>query len=128
MHVANVEALRRALARLSVRPAYVLTDGFGVDGLEVPGLAVWKGDRVAACIAAASVIAKVTRDRIMCRLHASYPQYGFDVHKGYCTREHDTALEAHGPCPEHRRRFVNVRSADAGRGPEHRPVQEAGDR
>ena len=128
MHVANVEALRRALARLSVRPAYVLTDGFGVDGLEVPGLAVWKGDRVAACIAAASVIAKVTRDRIMCRLHASYPQYGFDVHKGYCTREHDTALEAHGPCPEHRRRFVNVRSADAGRGPEHQPVQEAGDR
>ena len=128
MHVANVEALRRALARLSVRPAYVLTDGFGVDGLEVPGLAVWKGDRVAACIAAASVIAKVTRDRIMCRLHESYPQYGFDVHKGYCTREHDTALEAHGPCPEHRRRFVNVRSADAGRGPELQPVQEAGDR
>jgi ribonuclease HII len=128
MHVANVEALRRALARLSVRPAYVLTDGFGVDGLEVPGLAVWKGDRVAACIAAASVIAKVTRDRIMCRLHATYPQYGFDVHKGYCTREHDAALEAHGPCPEHRRRFVNVRSADAGRGPEHQPAQEAGSR
>ncbi|HLK95971.1 MAG TPA: ribonuclease HII [Nocardioidaceae bacterium] len=128
MHVANVEALRRALARLSVRPAYVLTDGFGVDGLEVPGLAVWKGDRVAACIAAASVIAKVTRDRIMCRLHATYPQYGFDVHKGYCTREHDTALEAHGPCPEHRRRFVNVRTADAGRRPEQQPVQEASSR
>ena len=70
MHVANVEALRRALARLDVRPAYVLTDGFPVDGLEVPGLAVWKGDRVAACISAASVLAKVTRDRIMCELHA----------------------------------------------------------
>ncbi|MBA2640980.1 MAG: ribonuclease HII [Nocardioidaceae bacterium] len=112
MHVANVEALRRALARLSMSPAYVLTDGFGVDGLGKPGLAVWKGDRVAACIAAASVIAKVSRDRIMCRLHEHFPQYGFDVHKGYCTREHDATLAEHGPCPEHRRRFINVRTAD----------------
>jgi ribonuclease HII len=48
----------------------------------------------------------------MCGLHADYPQYGFDVHKGYCTREHDAALDAYGPCPEHRRRFVNVRSAE----------------
>ncbi|MGI8644888.1 MAG: ribonuclease HII, partial [Nocardioides sp.] len=69
MHVANVEALRRAVALLDLRPAYVLTDGFPVDGLEVPGLAVWKGDRVAACISAASVLAKVTRDRIMIDLH-----------------------------------------------------------
>jgi ribonuclease HII len=112
MHVANVEALRRALARLSVRPAYVLTDGFGVDGLAVPGLSVWKGDRVAACIAAASIIAKVTRDAIMCRMHGQYPDYGFDVHKGYVTQEHQTALAQHGPCPEHRRRFVNVRTAE----------------
>jgi ribonuclease HII len=92
MHVANVEALRRAVARLDVRPSYVLTDGFPVDGLEVPGLAVWKGDRVAACIAAASVIAKVTRDRIMTELHAA-------------------ALDRHGPSPVHRMRFVNVRRA-----------------
>ena len=70
MHVANVEALRRAVALLDVPPGYVLTDGFPVDGLGVPGLAVWKGDRVAACIAAASVLAKVTRDRIMCELDA----------------------------------------------------------
>ncbi|MBA2739239.1 MAG: ribonuclease HII [Actinomycetota bacterium] len=111
MHVANVEALRRALARLSVRPAYVLTDGFGVDGLGVPGLSVWKGDRVTACIAAASVIAKVTRDRIMTDLHARFPAYGFDVHKGYVTRAHEQSLAAHGPCAEHRRRFVNVRTA-----------------
>src|SRR5689334_18213809 len=69
MHVANVEALRRALARLDVRPAYVLTDGFPVDGLGVPGLAIWKGDRVAACISAASVLAKVTRDRLMMQQH-----------------------------------------------------------
>ena len=73
MHVANVEALRRAVARLEARPSYVLTDGFPVDGLDVPGLAMWKGDRVAACIAAASVLAKVTRDRLMVELDATYP-------------------------------------------------------
>ena len=111
MHVANVEALRRALARLSVRPAYVLTDGFSVDGLGVPGLAMWKGDRVAACIAAASVVAKVTRDRLMAQLHERFPAYEFDVHKGYCTERHEQTLAAHGPCPEHRWRFVNVRRA-----------------
>lgn len=113
MHVANVEALRRALARLEVRPSYVLTDGFPVDGLEVPGLAVWKGDRVAACIAAASVIAKVTRDRIMTALHVDYPVYDFATHKGYITAAHTEALERHGPCAVHRRRFVNVRRVEA---------------
>jgi ribonuclease HII len=112
MHVANVEALRRALARLDVRPRYVLTDGFPVDGLGTPGLAVWKGDRVTACIAAASVIAKVTRDQIMTELHDDYPAYDFAVHKGYVTKEHQQALHRHGPCPQHRRRFVNVRRVD----------------
>jgi ribonuclease HII len=111
MHVANVEALRRSLARLDVRPSYVLTDGFPVDGLEVPGLAMWKGDRVAACISAASVIAKVTRDRIMCDLHERYPAYDFLTHKGYITSAHSAALDEHGPCEIHRRRFVNVRRA-----------------
>ncbi len=111
MHVANVEALRRSTALLDVRPAYVLTDGFPVDGLEAPGLAVWKGDRVTACIAAASVIAKVTRDRIMTGLHEAYPDYDFATHKGYVTAAHTEALERHGPCAIHRRRFVNVRRA-----------------
>lgn len=111
MHVANIEALRRALARLDVRPAYVLTDGFPVDGLGVPGLAVWKGDRVAACISAASVLAKVTRDRLMAGLDADYPAYGFAIHKGYITPLHTERLLAHGPCAEHRQRFVNVRRA-----------------
>jgi ribonuclease HII len=111
MHVANVEALRRSIALLDQRPAYVLTDGFPVDGLGVPGLAMWKGDRVAACISAASVIAKVTRDRIMMELHERWPAYDFATHKGYITPEHAAALEEHGPCPEHRRRFVNVRRA-----------------
>jgi len=114
MHVANVEALRRAIALLDVRPAYVLTDGFPVDGLGVPGLAVWKGDRVAGCIAAASVIAKVTRDRMMADLHAAYPLYDFATHKGYVTASHTEALEQHGPCPVHRRRFVNVRRVEGG--------------
>ena len=111
MHVANIEALRRALARLEVHPRYVLTDGFPVDGLGAPGLAMWKGDRVAGCIAAASVIAKVTRDDIMTSMHDEYPDYAFAVHKGYVTREHQQALGTHGPCPQHRRRFVNVRRA-----------------
>jgi ribonuclease HII len=125
MHVANVEALRRALARLEVRPSYVLTDGFPVDGLGVPGLAVWKGDRVAACIAAASVLAKVTRDRIMTGLDAVYPAYEFKVHKGYITDLHSARLTELGPCPEHRMRFVNVRRA-AGLEPDL-PVQNGPD-
>ncbi|WP_300405960.1 ribonuclease HII [Nocardioides sp.] len=111
MHVANIEALRRAVARLDVRPHYVLTDGFPVDGLGVPGLAVWKGDRVAACIAAASVLAKVTRDRIMTGLDDEWPAYDFKTHKGYITDVHTAALTEHGPCPIHRMRFVNVRRA-----------------
>lgn len=115
MHVANVEALRRAIAKLDVTPAYVLTDGFPVDGLGTPGLAVWKGDRVTACIAAASVVAKVTRDRMMMGLHDVYPEYGFDIHKGYVTAAHRAALDRHGPCPVHRRRFSNVREAEVAR-------------
>ncbi|MGD9959830.1 ribonuclease HII [Nocardioides sp.] len=115
MHVANIEALRRAVALLELKPGYVLTDGFPVDGLGAPGLAVWKGDRVAACVAAASVLAKVTRDRIMVRLDADYPSYDFKTHKGYITEVHSAALLEHGPCEIHRRRFVNVRRA-AGQG------------
>jgi ribonuclease HII len=111
MHVANVEALRRAVALLELPPAYVLTDGFPVDGLGVPGLAVWKGDRVAACIAAASVLAKVTRDRIMVGLDADWPVYDFKTHKGYITDTHSAALTEHGPSPVHRWRFANVRRA-----------------
>jgi ribonuclease HII len=111
MHVTNIEALRRAVSMLDPGPDYVLTDGFPVPGLARPGLAVWKGDRVAACVAAASVLAKVTRDRIMLDLHEQWPEYDFAVHKGYITEAHTAALERHGPCAAHRMRFVNVRSA-----------------
>ncbi|SDR97328.1 ribonuclease HII [Microlunatus soli] len=108
MHVANIEALRRALLRLDIAPTYVLTDGFSVDGLGLPGLSIWKGDRVAACVAAASVLAKVTRDRIMVELDAVYPDYEFAVHKGYCTPLHQGHLDRLGPSPTHRMRFDNV--------------------
>ena len=108
MHVTNIEALRRAVCTLEPGPDYVLTDGFPVPGLAQPGLAVWKGDRVAACVAAASVLAKVTRDRIMIELHERFPEYDFAGHKGYITDVHSAALERHGPCPEHRMRFINV--------------------
>ncbi|MGY1692127.1 ribonuclease HII [Geodermatophilus sp. SYSU D01105] len=114
MHVTNIEALRRAVWTLDPEPDYVLTDGFPVSGLARPTLAVWKGDRVAACVAAASVLAKVTRDRIMLDLHERWPEYDFAVHKGYITDVHSAALDRHGPCPEHRMRFVNVaRARDA---------------
>jgi len=105
LHVCNVQGMRRAFAGLTSRPAYVLTDGFPVSGLGAPALAMWKGDRVAASVAAASVVAKVTRDRMMCELDERYPVYGFCRHKGYTTDEHLRALAEHGPSPVHRRSF-----------------------
>jgi ribonuclease HII len=111
IHVVNIEGMRRAVAQLSTQPGYVLTDGFKVPGMPAPSVAVIKGDQAAACVAAASVLAKVTRDRIMTDLHERYPQYGFNVHKGYCTAEHTAALMEHGPCAEHRWSWVNVAAA-----------------
>jgi ribonuclease HII len=108
LHVCNLAGMRRALAQLPQRPEYVLTDGFRVDGLDVPGLAIWKGDQVAACVAAASVVAKVTRDRIMVELDETWPAYGFAMHKGYVTPEHSAALRQHGPCQVHRFSYANV--------------------
>jgi ribonuclease HII len=108
VHRANLEAMRRAVARLELAPGFVLTDGFPVAGLGAAGLGVWKGDRVSACVAAASVVAKVTRDRMMVGLDAAWPGYGFATHKGYSTEEHQQALHRLGPCPEHRRSYANV--------------------
>ena len=112
LHVCNVSGMRRAFAGLRAVPGYVLTDGFPVRGLGVPGLAVWKGDRVTASVAAASILAKVSRDRMMRDLHERYPLYGFDRHKGYVTDEHVRALAEHGPSPVHRYSFVNVTRAE----------------
>ena len=116
LHVCNLAGMRRALAGLTCRPGYVLTDGFAVRGLATPALGMWQGDEVAACVAAASVIAKVTRDRLMTAMDERYPGYGFAAHKGYSTRAHMRALAANGPCPEHRMSFANVngRSAQTG--------------
>lgn len=111
MHVADIQGLRRALLRLDTTPGFVLTDGFGVDGLGVPGLAVWKGDRVAACVAAASVVAKVTRDAIMADYARDYEGFAFDVHKGYCTATHRRELREHGPTDIHRWCFGLVRDS-----------------
>src|SRR5580765_4386964 len=109
VHVANLAGMRRALETLSPAADYALTDGFPVPGLGVPSTAVWKGDATVACIAAASILAKVTRDAIMLDLHGEWPEYEFDRHKGYITPVHTAALGRHGPCPQHRRRYVNVR-------------------
>jgi ribonuclease HII len=80
----------------------------------MPNTAVWKGDATVACIAAASILAKVTRDAIMTDLHELWPQYDFAKHKGYITPSHSAALTSIGPCPQHRRRYVNVRRAMGG--------------
>lgn len=116
IHVVNLEGMRRAVARLSPHPGYVLTDGFRVPGLTAPNMPVVKGDQAVACVAAASVLAKVTRDRIMAELHEKWPEYGFAVHKGYCTTEHTAALRAHGPIEEHRWSYANVGAAAAEHG------------
>ena len=108
VHAANLDGMRRAVQGLSIEPAYVLTDGYAIEGLGVPNLAVWKGDQVVVSISAASVIAKVTRDRIMREMELEFPQYGFAGHKGYITAAHTKALNEHGPCAEHRTSFANV--------------------
>ena len=106
---ATHRAMAEALRRLPVPPDHVLVDGLPVKTLAFPQTAIVKGDARSFSIAAASVIAKVTRDRLMLALHARYSAYGFDQHKGYPTPEHLAALRAHGPCPEHRRTFGPVR-------------------
>ena len=108
VHAANLDGMRRAVQGLTVEPAYVLTDGYAIEGLGVPNLAVWKGDQVVVSISAASVIAKVTRDRIMREMDLEFPHYGFAGHKGYITAAHTKALNEHGPCAQHRQSFANV--------------------
>ena len=108
VHAANLDGMRRAVQGLSVTPNYVLTDGYAIEGLAIPNVAVWKGDQVVTCISAASIIAKVTRDRIMRELDVTFPGYGFAKHKGYITKVHTEALQEHGPCIEHRRSFANI--------------------
>lgn len=101
-------AMRRAIEQLTPLPDLALVDGLPVRGLPVPHRAIVGGDGVSLSIAAASVVAKVTRDRLLVELAAQYPAYGFERHKGYGTRVHLAALQCHGPCPAHRRSFAPV--------------------
>ncbi|KAF1043409.1 ribonuclease HII [Xylophilus sp.] len=106
---ATMLAMRRAVAGLRLVPHKVLVDGNRLPVLEVRAEAVVGGDATVAAISAASILAKVHRDRWCVALHAEYPQYGFDGHKGYSTAAHLAALRVHGACPQHRRSFAPVR-------------------
>ena len=108
LHKSNLEGMRRAVSSLTVAPDYVLTDGYAIEGIDVPSLAVWKGDQVALSISAASILAKVHRDRIMVELDAKYPGYGLAGHKGYITASHTAALEKLGVTDIHRKSFANI--------------------
>ena len=101
-------AMREALAALAAAPELVITDFVALDGLPCPQRNLVGGDRRSASVAAASIVAKVARDRLMRELDAQYPAYGFARHKGYATPEHLTALDRWGPCPVHRRSFSGV--------------------
>jgi len=101
-------AMLRALDALPVPPDYLLTDAMNLVGLAIPVRPIIKGDALSLSIAAASIVAKVTRDRMMADFHRLYPQYNFVSHKGYGTEEHLQQLAVHGPCPIHRRSFAPV--------------------
>ena len=108
---ATHQAMRRAVTALALAPQHVLIDGLPVRPFPIPQTALVGGDGLSLSIAAASVIAKVTRDRIMQEMDALYPKYQFSQHKGYGTALHLAMLRVHGPCPIHRRSFLPVRQA-----------------
>ncbi len=105
---ANISGMRRAVAGLPIRPGYVLTDAFRIPGLPCPSLPITGGDASARCIAAASVLAKQTRDEIMAEMSVQHPEYGLDGHKGYSTKVHMDAVRRHGGSPQHRYSYANV--------------------
>ena len=108
LHKSNLEGMRRAINSLEVVPEFVLTDGYVIEGLAIPNLAVWKGDQVAVSISAASILAKVYRDRELVKLDAKYPGYGLAKHKGYITAAHTKALGELGVTEIHRKSFANI--------------------
>jgi ribonuclease HII len=111
LHRSNIALLRRCIRALDPVPEYALTDGFPVPRMPCPSLGIKKGDAVAVSVAAASIVAKVTRDRIMDRMHGRYPAFGFDHNKGYGTPEHLEVLDRLGPTPIHRLSFACVGQA-----------------
>ena len=104
-------AMQRAVDSLAVKPAKVLVDGNRTPGFDVPSEAIIKGDGSIACISAASIIAKQSRDHLMQEMHLRYPQYGFDTNVGYPTKKHRDALKQFGPTPIHRRSFAPVQAS-----------------
>ena len=108
LHRSNLALLRRCIRAFDPVPEYALTDGFPVSRMPCPSLGIKKGDAVAVSVAAASIVAKVTRDRIMVRLHRRYPAFGFDHNVGYGTPEHLEVLDRLGPTPIHRLSFACV--------------------
>jgi ribonuclease HII len=108
---ATMLAMKRAVEGLRLKPAKVLVDGNRLPKIDVLCEAIVGGDAKVKSISAASIIAKVTRDRMLVQLHDQFPQYGFAAHKGYSTPEHLEALKVHGPCPHHRRHFSPVAAA-----------------
>jgi len=107
---ANRRALRQSVEQLPVRPDFILVDSFNFSFKSIPGRGIVRGDATVACIAAASIIAKVTRDRMMVAHHRRYPRYHFHQHKGYGTAEHRRLLLKHGPCALHRFSFEPIKS------------------
>lgn len=106
---ATLLAMRRAVAALPVLPDYLLVDGVKLDYASTPSEKIIKGDLLVYCIGAASILAKVARDRLMQTYHEQWSQYGFNRHKGYGTAAHRRAIEEHGPCPIHRRSFEPIK-------------------
>lgn len=111
IYQATILAMLEAVAGLKVAPDYLLVDGLKLPHPHIPSLKIIKGDALSQSIAAASVIAKVTRDRLMKEYDAQWPQYGFKQHKGYATKQHLTAIVEHGPCPIHRLSFEPIKSS-----------------
>lgn len=112
---ANYLAMKRAAEAISPTPDFLLVDGFLIHGCAIPQLKLIRGDQRSQSIAAASILAKVTRDRIMRETAERFPEYGFERHKGYGTRAHIEAIERLGPCPVHRRSFAPIATkSDAG--------------
>lgn len=105
---ATYEAMRRAVTQMAIAPDFLLLDAVRLPGIDIPQRPIIRGDALSASIAAASIVAKVTRDRLMCRYDELYPGYGFARHKGYGTAEHWRALRRFGPCPIHRRSFLSA--------------------
>lgn len=104
----NIGGMRRAITALEVKPDYIITDGYHVQGLEIPSLAMWRGDHVSESVGAASILAKNFRDEVMIKWDQNYPDYGFAVHKGYGTPAHQVAIERFGVLALHRKSFAPI--------------------